>query len=114
MTADDPAVTDRRYSKKYIDCITASGYKTCWYIGVLRDNDVPEPNGFRGVFFCSGKGGFMTRLFLTNIPYDCEETDLQQWIEARGFDVESVRLIRDLVAGVSPACGYVSLRGKTD
>lgn len=52
----------------------------------------------------------MTRLFLTNIPHDCHETDLQQWIEARGMDVQSVRLIRDAVAGVSPAFGYVSLR----
>jgi len=56
----------------------------------------------------------MTRLFLSNIPYDCGETDLQQWIEERGFDVDSVRLIRDLVAGVSPAFGYVSLRSTTD
>ena len=56
----------------------------------------------------------MTRLFLTNIPYDCREMDVQQWIESRGFDVDSVRLIRDLVAGVSPAFGYVSLRCRTE
>jgi RNA recognition motif-containing protein len=56
----------------------------------------------------------MTRLFLTNIPYDCREKDLQQWIEARGFEVDSVQIIHDLVAGVSPAFGYVSLRGRTD
>jgi RNA recognition motif-containing protein len=56
----------------------------------------------------------MTRLFLTNIPYDCHETELQHWIESQGFDVDDVRLIRDLVAGVSPAFGYVSVRSATD
>jgi RNA recognition motif-containing protein len=54
----------------------------------------------------------MARLFLTNIPYDCHETDLQDWIEAHGFDVASVQLIRDQVSGASPAFGYVSLRGE--
>ena len=56
----------------------------------------------------------MPRLFLTNIPCDCEDTELRGWIEAQGFDVDSVRVIRDLVAGVSPAFGYVSLRGARD
>ena len=55
----------------------------------------------------------MTRLFFTNIPYDCEEGELQRWIEAKGFDVDSIRLIRDQVAGVSPAFGYVSVRART-
>jgi hypothetical protein len=27
----------------------------------------------------------MTRLFLTNIPYDCHETELQGWIESQGI-----------------------------
>ena len=51
----------------------------------------------------------MTRLFLTNIPYDCQDAELRNWIESQGFDVNSLRVIRDLVAGVSPAFGYVSL-----
>lgn len=54
----------------------------------------------------------MTRLFLTNIPYDCHEMDLQSWLESRGFDVDSIRLVRDLVAGVSPSFGYVEVRGR--
>ncbi len=53
----------------------------------------------------------MEQLFLTNIPCDCEDTELRSWIEAGGFDVDSMRVVRDLVAGVSPAFGYVSLRG---
>ena len=52
----------------------------------------------------------MTRLFLTNIPCDCQDAELRGWIEAHGFDVDSVRLVRDMVAGVSPSFGYVSLR----
>ena len=53
----------------------------------------------------------MARLFLTNIPCDCEDNELRSWIEAQGFNVDSMRIVRDLVAGVSPAFGYVSLRG---
>ena len=51
----------------------------------------------------------MTKLFLTNIPYDCEDAELRRWFESQGFDVNSLHVIRDLVAGVSPAFGYVSL-----
>ena len=56
----------------------------------------------------------MPRLFLTNIPCDCEDAELRGWIEAQGFDVDSVRVIRDMVAGVSPAFGYVSVRVARD
>jgi RNA recognition motif-containing protein len=55
----------------------------------------------------------MTRLFLTNIPYDCQDAELRSWIESQGFDVNSLRVIRDQVAGVSPAFGYVSLGEST-
>ena len=49
------------------------------------------------------------RLFFTNIPYDCSDNELRQWIESRGIRTQSIRIIRDLVAGVSPAFGYVEL-----
>ena len=52
----------------------------------------------------------MTELFLTNIPYDCEDGELRGWLERQGFCVDSLRIVRDLVAGVSPAFGYVSVR----
>src|SRR5256885_12685614 len=52
----------------------------------------------------------MTQLFLTNIPYDCEDGELRGWLERQGFCVDSLRIVRDLVAGVSPAFGYVSVR----
>ena len=52
----------------------------------------------------------MARLFISNIPCDCQDAELRDWLEAQGFGVDSLRLVRDLVAGVSPAFGYVSLR----
>jgi RNA recognition motif-containing protein len=53
----------------------------------------------------------MSRLFLTNIPYDCQDAELRGWLERQGFDVASLHAIRDKVAGGSPAFGYVSVRG---
>jgi len=52
----------------------------------------------------------MSSLFLSNVPYNCEEAELLHWIEMRGFAVDSVRIVRDMVAGVSPGFGYVALR----
>ena len=56
----------------------------------------------------------MARLFLSNIPYDCQDNELQQWIESQGFAVDSLRTVRDQVSGVSPAFGYVSVHGSAD
>jgi len=56
----------------------------------------------------------MGNLFLTNIPCDCHDAELRNWIEKHGFGVKSLRVVRDLVAGVSPAFGYVSLRNAED
>ncbi len=56
----------------------------------------------------------MPRLFLTNVPYDCQDGELRGWIESHGFTVESIRVIRDQVSGVSPSFAYVSLRGVMD
>lgn len=56
----------------------------------------------------------MTGLFLSNIPCDCEDEELMGWIEQHGFGVHSLRVVRDLVANVSPAFGYVSLESRTD
>jgi RNA recognition motif-containing protein len=52
----------------------------------------------------------MLKLFLTNIPHNCTEYELQQWIESHGIETTTIRVIRDLVAGVSPAFGYVDLK----
>ena len=57
------------------------------------------------------KGGMrMPKLFFINIPYNCSDRELQEWVESRGIQTRSIRIVRDLVAGVSPAFGYVELK----
>ena len=51
----------------------------------------------------------MAKLFLSNIPYDCGDGELRQWVEASDFHVESILMIRDLVSGASPAFAYIQL-----
>src|SRR5262245_19914454 len=53
--------------------------------------------------------GTMSKLFLINIPYNCSDRELKEWVESRGIQTRSIRIVRDLVAGVSPAFGYVEL-----
>jgi RNA recognition motif-containing protein len=55
----------------------------------------------------------MSKLFFVNIPYNCSDRELQEWVESRGFETRSIRIVRDLVAGVSPAFGYVELYDDT-
>jgi len=55
----------------------------------------------------------MSKLFLVNIPFNCSDRELQEWVESRGIRTRSVRIVRDLVAGVSPAFGYVELKDDT-
>src|SRR5438093_13353950 len=61
----------------------------------------------------NGNEGKMPKLFLINIPYNCSDRELQDWVESRGIQTRSIRIIRDLVAGVSPAFGYVELKDAT-
>lgn len=53
------------------------------------------------------------QLLFMNIPYNCSDREFREWIESRGVEVESVRIIRDLVAGVSPAFAYAPLKDDT-
>ena len=53
------------------------------------------------------------QLFLMNVPYNCSDDELQAWIQSAGVEVTSVRLIQDLVSGVSPAFAYAVLRDHT-
>ena len=50
-----------------------------------------------------------SQLFFMNLPYNCSDRELKEWIDSRGIKTESIRIIRDLVAGVSPAFGYAAL-----
>jgi len=54
----------------------------------------------------------MSTLFLVNVPHNCSDTELMEWVESSGITVEKVRLIRDLVAGVSPSFAYVEIGEK--
>ena len=49
-------------------------------------------------------------LYFVNVPYNCSEKELREWIESRGIQTTSIRIIRDLEAGVSPAFAYAELQ----
>jgi len=49
------------------------------------------------------------RLLFSNVPVDCRDEYLWLWVEARGYRVSSLRLIRDQVSGTSPSFAYVQL-----
>ena len=51
----------------------------------------------------------MGTLFVVNVPHNCDESELCDWVESKGPRVKSVRLIRDLVSGASPSFAYVQL-----
>ena len=51
----------------------------------------------------------MSTLFMANVPYNCNDAELTNWIESSGIKVKKVRLIKDLVAGVSPSFAYVEI-----
>jgi len=51
----------------------------------------------------------MAEIFLTNLPHDCSDRELREWVESRGIEVRSTRIILDLETGVSPAFGYVEI-----
>jgi RNA recognition motif-containing protein len=55
----------------------------------------------------------MSKLFFINIPYNCSDRELQEWVESRGIETRSVRIVRDLVSGVSPAFAYIELQDDT-
>ena len=51
----------------------------------------------------------MGTLFLVNVPHNCSDAELVEWIESSGITVKKVRVIGDLVAGVSPSFAYVDI-----
>ena len=50
------------------------------------------------------------RLLISDVPVHCSESELARWIEAKGFEVERVLLIRDIVSGTSPSFAHVNLK----
>ena len=51
----------------------------------------------------------MSRIFVGNIPHSSTDGELQQWVEAQGFGVESVQIVRDRSTGQSRGFGFVVL-----
>ena len=54
----------------------------------------------------------MRTLFMVNVPHNCGDEELAQWVQSSGIEVERVRLIRDLVSGASPSFAYVDITEK--
>ena len=52
-------------------------------------------------------------LYLVNLPHNCTDNQVRDWVEAHGFPTCSIRIIHDVVAGVSPAFGYAGLRDES-
>jgi RNA recognition motif-containing protein len=48
-------------------------------------------------------------LFMVNVPHNCTDEELFQWVNSSGIPVKSIRMIRDTVAGVSPSFAYVDI-----
>ena len=51
----------------------------------------------------------MPKLFVGNIPHASSDGELQQWVEAHGFQVDSAQIIRDRSTGQSRGFGFVVL-----
>ena len=51
----------------------------------------------------------MNSLLIANIPYNCDENYVQNWIEARGVSVGRIQLIPDLVSRTSPSFARIQL-----
>jgi len=49
------------------------------------------------------------KLLVSNVPANCPDDFLLNWIEARGYRTFGVRLIRDVVSGTSPSFAYIQL-----
>lgn len=56
----------------------------------------------------------MSILLLINLPYNASDREIREWIESRGIGTKSIRIVRDLVTGVSPAFGHVELKGSIE
>jgi hypothetical protein len=56
---------------------------------------------------------FQTRLLFSNLPIDCKDDYLKNWIEARGYRIFKLTMIRDSVSGSSPSFAQVELMDRT-
>jgi len=52
----------------------------------------------------------MSLLFLSNVPWNCEESDVQQWIGMDGIHANSVPMVWDRAADARSTAEHVTLR----
>jgi len=52
----------------------------------------------------------MFTLLLTNLPYNASHNEIREWIQSRGVEIKSIRILRH-IDGVSPVFGHVELNG---
>ena len=50
-----------------------------------------------------------SKLLIANVPVDCQDNYLKNWIEARGYRIFTLKMIRDAVSGTSPSFAHVQL-----
>ena len=55
----------------------------------------------------------MASLSLINLPHDLSDRELREWIESRGIQTKSIRIVRGLGTAASTAIGLVELSGST-
>jgi RNA recognition motif-containing protein len=54
----------------------------------------------------------MGTLFMVNVPHNCSDAELADWVQSTGIEVQRVRVIRDLISGASPSFAYVDITEK--
>lgn len=56
----------------------------------------------------------MPKLFVGNLPFQATEDELRSWIEARGQQVEELKLMTDRDTGKPRGFGFVTIEGDLD
>jgi cold-inducible RNA-binding protein len=56
----------------------------------------------------------MTKLYIGNLSFEATDASLQEMFQAKGFQVESARVIRDMDTGRSRGFGFVELGAGED
>jgi hypothetical protein len=70
---------------------------------------IPESSTLVIQLHKAGAMNARSRLLICNVPLNCQDADLKAWIEAGGYEVKELRIIRDLVSGTSPSFAHVEL-----
>ena len=55
----------------------------------------------------------MPKLFIGNVPYSVSDEDLAEWVESRGFPLESVHILTYRDTGRSRGFGFAQLQDES-